>query len=135
MLMIVLLRILLIAATVLIIYTVIQFMMNPRRKLDKAHDQREYYLLDDTENIKQNFLLTYKGIMFEGEKYLGTTEESFEVLTIYVSARQPERLKGLERNDLYFMEEKILQRYPFAKIEWKNPINRLNVQPVSTDKD
>nr|WP_179134126.1 sigma-w pathway protein ysdB [Halobacillus massiliensis] len=133
--MIVLLRILLIAATVLIIYTVIQFMMNPRRKLDKAHDQREYYLLDDTENIKQNFLLTYKGIMFEGEKYLGTTEESFEVLTIYVSARQPERLKGLERNDLYFMEEKILQRYPFAKIEWKNPINRLNVQPVSTDKD
>nr|WP_173918736.1 sigma-w pathway protein ysdB [Halobacillus sp. Marseille-Q1614] len=131
--MIILLRILLLAAIVLIIYTTIQFMMNPRRKLDKAHEQRDYYMLDDADNIKQNFLITYKGMMFEGEKYLGTTDDSFEVLTIYVSACQPEKLKGLERNDLYFMEEKILQRYPFTKIEWKYPINRLNVHPFPED--
>ncbi|WP_431804632.1 hypothetical protein [Halobacillus andaensis] len=91
--------------------------------------------MDDQENTKHNFLITYRGMMFEGEKYLGATEHAFEVLTIYVSTKEPEKLKGLERNDLYFLEEQILRSYPYAKIEWKYPINRLNIKPVTEEKE
>ncbi len=135
MIMIILFRILLLAAFVIILYTAYKFYTNPRRKLDLAHENKEFYFLDDQENTKHNFLITYRGMMFEGEKYLGATEHAFEVLTIYVSTKEPEKLKGLERNDLYFLEEQILRSYPYAKIEWKYPINRLNIKPVTEEKE
>ncbi len=67
----------------------------------------------------------YKGCLFEGEKYLGTTEDAFEVVNIHVTVRDPLELRGLTRDDLYFMEKEILMRYPYASIEWKHPINQL----------
>ncbi|UOQ94093.1 sigma-w pathway protein ysdB [Halobacillus shinanisalinarum] len=127
---IILFRLLLIIAILFIIYTVYKFIINPRRKLDHARNKQEFYFHDTIENTKQNFLITYKGLIFEGEKYLGTTEESFEVVNINISAHHPEKLKGLERHDLYFLEEQVLMRYPYAEIEWKYPINRLNIRPI-----
>ncbi|MDC3415724.1 sigma-w pathway protein ysdB [Aquibacillus salsiterrae] len=118
-------RLLLIIAIIFLLYTAYQYLINPKRKLELAKDRKEFFLLDDPETIKKNFLLTYKGILFEGEKYLGTTEQSFDVITIIVHTHNPSSLKGLERNDLYFLEKEILIRYPNAKIEWKYPINRL----------
>ncbi|WP_163526552.1 sigma-w pathway protein ysdB [Halobacillus ihumii] len=131
---IILFRILLIIAILFIIYTVYKFMINPRRKLDHAQQKNEFYFHDTAENTKQNFLITYKGLLFEGEKYLGTTEEAFEVVTINIFTQHPEKLKGLERNDLYFLEEQVLMRYPYARIEWKYPINRLNIRPIHEDQ-
>ncbi|MFC7321101.1 sigma-w pathway protein ysdB [Halobacillus campisalis] len=127
MVIIILLRILLLIAFAFLIYTAYKFFIDPKRKLDAAQERKEFYFYDDPENTKKNFLITYRGMLFEGEKYLGATEDSFEVLTINVSAQRPELLKGLERNDIYFLEEEILIRYPFSKIEWKYPLNRLNV--------
>ncbi|GGF06431.1 hypothetical protein GCM10010954_01010 [Halobacillus andaensis] len=135
MVMIILFRILLLIAFAVILYTAFKFYTNPRRKLDQSHQNNEFYFWDDPENTKHNFLITYRGMMFEGEKYLGATEHAFEVLTIQVSSKEPEKLQGLERNDLYFLEEQILMKYPYAKIEWKYPINRLNIKPLPEDEN
>ncbi len=78
--------------------------------------------------LRKIFFITYNGYLFEGEKYLGTTEDSFEVIHIMMHARNPEKLQGFERKDLYFLEEEILIRYPHAEIDWKHPIDRLHLQ-------
>ncbi|MDV2684817.1 sigma-w pathway protein ysdB [Alkalihalophilus sp. As8PL] len=120
--MVLLFRLLLLIAIVLIVYSAIKYVFHPRRKLEQAHEKRQFFFLDDEKNVRKNFLLTYKGVMFEGEKYLGTTEQSFEIVSIYIWARDTERLKGLHREDFIFIEEDIRLRYPSAKIEWKSPI-------------
>nr|WP_117154854.1 sigma-w pathway protein ysdB [Paraliobacillus quinghaiensis] len=118
-------RFLIFIAIIFMLYSAYKYIINPKRKLEVAKDKKVFYFLDESDNIKKNFLMTYKGILFEGEKYLGTTENSFDVINISVSARHPSELKGLERDDLYFLEEEILIRYPYATVEWKNPINKL----------
>ncbi|WP_226583594.1 sigma-w pathway protein ysdB [Halobacillus litoralis] len=128
-------RLLLLIAIAFIIYTAYKFIVNPKRKLELARDRQEFYFHDNKENTKENFLITYKGHVFEGEKYLGTTEDAFEVVTINVSAHNPERLQGLDREDIYFMEKEILIRYPYASIEWKYPVNRLIIHPLKGKHD
>ncbi|HEY4601114.1 MAG TPA: sigma-w pathway protein ysdB [Cerasibacillus sp.] len=118
-------RILILIALVTIIYTLIKYFRNPERYLSIAKEEGDFFFLDDPNNSKKNFQIVYKGCSFEGEKYLGTTEESFEVVTIHLSVRNPLELKGLSRDDLYFLEKEILIRYPHAKVEWKHPINQL----------
>ncbi|MCA1021856.1 sigma-w pathway protein ysdB [Halobacillus litoralis] len=132
---ILLFRLLLLLAVAFIMYTAYKFIVNPRRKLDLARDKKEFYFHDNQEDTKENFLMTLKGHVFEGEKYLGTTEDAFEVVTINVSAHDPQKLQGLEREDLYFMEKEILLRYPHASIEWKYPINRLIIHPLKNNDD
>ncbi|WP_181349785.1 sigma-w pathway protein ysdB [Thalassobacillus sp. CUG 92003] len=127
---VILFRLLILIAIIFLIYTAYKYMINPKRKLELAKENKAFYFHDDPSNTKQNFILTYKGFVFEGEKYLGTTEDSFEVLNISVSAKNPHELRGLDRNDLYFLEEEILIHYPFASIEWKYPINRLIIHPL-----
>ncbi|MFC4388263.1 sigma-w pathway protein ysdB [Gracilibacillus marinus] len=124
---IILFRLLVLIAIVILIYTAFKYLVNPKRKLEVAQDKKEFYFLDYNDNIKKNFFITYKGFLFEGEKYLGTTEDSFEVITIIMHTHQPERLKGFERKDLYFLEEEILIRYPHATIEWKHPVDKLRI--------
>ncbi|WP_163539721.1 sigma-w pathway protein ysdB [Gracilibacillus sp. YIM 98692] len=124
---IILFRLLVLVAMVALIYTAYKYIVNPKRKLEVAQEKKAFYFLDYNDDIKKNFFITYKGFVFEGEKYLGTTEHSFEVVNITMHTRNPEKLKGFDRQDLYFLEEEILIRYPHAKIEWKNPINRLHL--------
>lgn len=100
-------------------------MINPKRKLQVAQEKKYFYFLDDPDNVKKNFLMTYKGILFEGEKYIGTTESTFDVVSIIVYATHLDQLKGLERDDLYFLEKEILIHYPYATVEWKQPISKL----------
>ncbi|WP_067730621.1 sigma-w pathway protein ysdB [Oceanobacillus damuensis] len=122
---VILFRILIIIALALLVYTWIQYLRNPERKLQIAKNSNGFFFLDDTNNSKKNLQLAYKGCLFEGEKYLGTTEESFEVVDIHVTARDPLELRRLTRDDLYFLEKEILLHYPFAKITWKHPISQL----------
>ncbi|ELK47256.1 sigma-w pathway protein ysdB [Halobacillus sp. ACCC02827] len=131
---IILFRLLLLVAIAFILYTAYKFLINPRRKLDTAKDKKQFYFHDNKENSKENFLLTWKGLVFEGEKYLGATEDAFEVVNISVSAHHPERLQGLDREDIYFMEKEILIRYPYATIEWKYPMNRLILSRWNDDE-
>ncbi|MUK86899.1 sigma-w pathway protein ysdB [Ornithinibacillus sp. L9] len=120
-------RILIIIAIALVIYTVIQYFLNPQRKLYKAKESNEFYFLDEPSNSKKNLQFVYKGCLFEGEKYLGATEQSFEVVDIHVVVHNPLELRGLTRDDLYFLEKELLIHYPYATIKWKHPINQLMI--------
>ncbi|MBP1968852.1 hypothetical protein J2Z83_000946 [Virgibacillus natechei] len=122
---IILFRILIVIALALLVYTLIQYLRNPQRQLRMAKESNDFFFLDEPNNAKKNFQFVYKGCFFEGVKYLGTTEDSFEVVDIHVTVDDPLELRGLTREDLYFLEKEILIRYHHAKIEWKHPINQL----------
>ncbi|WP_070121831.1 sigma-w pathway protein ysdB [Bacillus marinisedimentorum] len=119
---IILFRLFILAAVILLIYSAFKYVLNPMRKLELAYEQKKFFLLDDQNNVRKNLLLTYKGVLFEGEKYLGTTEKAFEVVDVSMRVKQPDRLVGMDREDFYFIEKEILIRYPNAKIEWKSPV-------------
>ncbi|WAA11199.1 sigma-w pathway protein ysdB [Fervidibacillus albus] len=107
---------------IFLLYAGIRYLLHPKRKLEIAHEQKKFYFLDDINNVRKNFLLTYKGVLFEGEKYLGTTSDAFDVVSIFVFPKNVNALKGLTKNDFKRIEEHILQYYPKAKIDWKSPI-------------
>ncbi|WP_010099096.1 hypothetical protein [Ornithinibacillus scapharcae] len=118
-------RFLLVAAIILLIYSIIQYFRNPQRLLENAKESRGFYYLDEQNNSKKNIRFVYKGCQFEGEKYVGTTEESFEIVDIHVTVVDSLELQGLTRDDIYFLEKELLIRYPHAKISWKHPIDKL----------
>lgn len=115
-------RLLILIATVFLIYRLFSYVINPKRKLELAYEKKDFYFHDDPNNIRKNFLLTYKGVLFEGEKYLGTTDRSFEVVSIFIWAKNPANLKGLDIHDFMIIQENVLEHYPDAKIDWKSPI-------------
>jgi len=117
-----LIRLVLFAIIIFLIYSVIKYLLNPKRKLELAHEQKRYYYLDDPNNVRKNFLITYKGALFEGEKYLGTTDNAFEIISIFIWPKNVASLKGMVREDFQFIERKIFENYPNAKIDWKSPI-------------
>lgn len=119
------LRILLLAFILFLIYYLIKYIFNPKRKLELAHEQKRYFLYDDLNNVRKNFLLTYKGVLFEGEKYLGTTNQAFEVVSIFIWPRNLASLKGMTKDDFLLIEENVRINYPNAKIDWKSPIKEL----------
>lgn len=115
-------RLLILIATVFLIYRLFTYVINPKRKLELAYEKKDFYFHDDPNNVRKNFLLTYKGVLFEGEKYLGTTDRSFEVVSIFIWAKNPANLKGLDIHDFMIIQENVLEHYPDAKIDWKSPI-------------
>lgn len=118
-----LIRILLFALIIFLIYSVIKYLLNPKRKLELAHEQKRFFFLDNKNNVRRNFMVTYKGVLFEGEKYLGTTENAFEVVNVFIWPHKVADLHGLVREDFEFIEKKVLESYPNASIDWKSPIH------------
>ena len=130
MVVVLLFRVLIVIALVLLVYTWIQYIRNPERRVRIAKESNDFIFHDDTYDNKRNLQLVYKGCLFDGEKYLGTTEDSFEVVDIHITVRDPIELRGFTRDDLYFLEKEILIHYPYAKITWKHPINELILTPI-----
>ncbi|HZH61556.1 MAG TPA: sigma-w pathway protein ysdB [Metabacillus sp.] len=122
---VILLRLLLIVLIVFLLYTGFKYLFNPKRKLELALEQKQFYFLDDKENVRKNFLLTYKGALFEGEKYLGTTTNSFEVVSIFIWSKSTNELQGLTLEDFEYIQKQVKLRYPHSKIDWKSPIKEL----------
>ncbi len=120
-----LLRLLLLIIVIYIVYKAVRFLIDPKRKFDEAHEKGSYYFYDDVQNIRKNFFITYKGALFEGEKYLGTTSDAFEVVSIFVSVHDEMSLQGFTKEDFAFLEKEISMSYPHAQINWKNPIEQL----------
>lgn len=118
-------RFIIIAFIVYLFYRGIRYLVDPKRKLDDAHEQEQYYFYDDVKNVRKNFFITYKGALFEGEKYLGTTEDSFEVVSIFVWVKDETKLQGFSKDDFHFLSSEIKSNYPQADISWKNPIEKL----------
>ena len=120
-----LIRLAVIALIIYVFYKAIRYITDPKRKLDEAYEKNQYYFYDDVKNVRKNFFISYKGALFEGEKYLGTTEDAFEVVTIFVGARDAATLQGLTKKDFEYLQQEILTTYPNAKINWKQPIEQL----------
>ncbi|PLS16942.1 sigma-w pathway protein ysdB [Bacillus sp. M6-12] len=120
--MLLLIRLLLFALIIFIIYSAIKYVINPKRKLELAHEQQQFYFLDDANNVRKNFLLTYNGVLFEGEKYLGTTDNAFEVVSIFIWPKTVAELQGLKRDDFIWIEGVIKEKYPHSTIDWKSPV-------------
>lgn len=120
-----LIRFVIIAIIIYLFYRGIRYIFDPKRKLDDAYEGERYYFYDDVKNVRKNFFITYKGAMFEGEKYLGTTENSFDVVSIFVWVKNEAKLQGFTKDDFLFLQSEILSNYPMAEISWKNPIEEL----------
>lgn len=120
-----LIRFIIIVFIVYLFYRGIRYLTNPLRKLDDAYAEEKYYFFDELKNVRKNFFITYKGAMFEGEKYLGTTSDSFEVVSIFVWVKDETKLQGFTKDDFHFISAEILSNYPKADISWKNPIEKL----------
>lgn len=116
-------RLIIFALIIFLIYSLIKYVINPKRKLELAHEQKKFYIYDHKNDVRKNFLLTYKGVLFEGEKYLGTTENAFEVINIFIWPHDVAKLYGLVREDFLFIEKHIKENYPNAEIDWKSPIH------------
>lgn len=120
-----LLRIVIIILIIYIFYKGVRYLIDPKRKLDEAYENGNYYFYDDVKNVRKNFFITYKGALFEGEKYLGTTDNSFEVISIFVFVHDAMKLQGFTKDDFLYLEKEVLMNYPNATINWKNPIEQL----------
>lgn len=120
--MILLIRIILFSLIIYLIYKIVQFILSPKRKLESAHENRKFFFYDVPDNIRKNFMITYNGVMFEGEKYLGTTDKAFDVVSIFVWPKNPDLLQGITYDDFMMLEKEINLRYPHAEIDWKSPI-------------
>lgn len=120
-----LLRLLIIIVIIYNFYKILRYLFDPKRKLDEAYEKELYYFYDDIKNVRKNFFITYKGALFEGEKYLGTTDQAFEVVSIFIWTKDPAKLQGLTKEDLRFLQNEIKMNYPDAKINWKSPIEQL----------
>lgn len=123
-----LIRLIVLALIIYLFYRLIRFILDPKRKLDSALESGTYYFLDDVKNVQKNFFIAFRGVLFEGEKYLGTTENAFEVVSIFVWVENPNKLQGFTKEDFHFLEKEILMNYPEARINWKNPIEQLMKQ-------
>lgn len=122
---IILFQILLAIAFAYLIYGLISYYQNPYRKLKKAKQDNEFYIVDDQNNVEKNLQFVFKGCLFIGEKYIGSTDEQFVVGTIDITVHDPLELTGITKDDLVFLEEKMKKIYPYAQIKWKYPISVL----------
>ena len=80
-----LLRLVLLFLLAFILFVTIKFLLTPTRKLEAARKHKRFLLLDHEEVIK-NFQLTYNGAVFTGEKYLGATKNTIDVVSISLLA-------------------------------------------------
>ena len=120
-----LIRFVIIVLIIYLFYRGIRYLTDAKRKLDEAYEQEQFYFYDDVKNVRKNFFITYKGALFEGEKYLGTTNDSIDVVSIFVWVKDEAKLQGFTKDDFQFLKAEILSNYPNADISWKNPIEQL----------
>ena len=120
-----LIRFVIIAFIIYLFYRGIRYLLDPKRKLDEAYEGEKYFFYDDMKNVRKNFFITYKGAMFEGEKYLGTKGDSIDVVSIFIWVKDDAKLQGFTKDDFNFLSSEVLSNYPKAEISWKNPIEQL----------
>lgn len=116
-------QILLLVAVIVVIYTALKYIKDPLRRLESAQRKKQLYLLDNPHNARKNLLVVYRGVRFEGEKYVGVTEDEFVVNSILMRVLEPNDLIGLNREDFYKIEREIYTAYPHAEITWQNPVD------------
>lgn len=117
-----LLRLVLLFLIIFIIFVTVRYFLKPSRKLEAARKHKRFLLIDNNEVVK-NLRLTYNGAVFTGEKYVGASNNTIDVVSITLWPEQPTSIKGMAKEDFYFIEEKIHEKYPVAQINWRSPIH------------
>jgi cbb3-type cytochrome oxidase subunit 3 len=115
------LRFILVALIVFVFYRAVKYLFQPTRKLEAARKHQEFFL-NDHEDVRKNFMVTYKGAVFAGEKYMGTAHDTFDVVSISLWPENTVSLKGMVREDFCFIVQKIKEHYPNAEINWRSPV-------------
>lgn len=121
----VIMRVVFFCLIILIGFLLIRYIFHPKRKLELAHQNKELFLLDQFNRVDKNLLITYKGVLFEGEKQMGTAENAFRVVHIKLWAQKTNDLHGLAQEDFVTVEKKIFEQYPYAALEWQSPVKEL----------
>lgn len=115
------LRFILLALIVLLLLRAAKYFFQPARKLEAAKKHQQFFL-NDHQDVRKNFVLTYKGAVFGGEKYMGPAEDTFDVVSILLWPENTVSLKGMVREDFCYIDRKIKEHYPHAEINWKSPV-------------
>lgn len=115
-------RLLILLAVMVLIYSGWKYVTDPRRKMETAQRKKHFYFWDDPKDARKNLFITYRGVQFEGEKYIGATEDEFVVTSILMRIVEPGQLFGLNREDFYQIEREVYAAYPSADITWQNPV-------------
>jgi len=123
--MILIIRILLLVLFCLGTYWVFRYFLHPFRKLNHAIEGKRTMMMDDKRNVHRNILLVYQGVLFEGEKYMGTKDQAFQIVKIHMWARKNEELVGFKKKDFDEIMAMLHSSYPHAEISWKSPIREL----------
>ncbi|MGM9927893.1 MAG: sigma-w pathway protein ysdB [Bacillus sp. (in: firmicutes)] len=113
-------RILVVALLIILLATLMKFIMNPKRKLHKAQMNGTLYFLDDQKNVRNNFFITYKGLLFQGEKYTDKQNQKEEVQSIFIWSDSSSESHQLHPEERHLLEKTIRSSYPKAQIHWKS---------------
>ncbi|WP_066311375.1 sigma-w pathway protein ysdB [Bacillus sp. FJAT-29814] len=115
------LRFILLGLIVFLFYRAVKYLVQPTRKLESARKHHQFFM-SDHDDVRKNIVLTYKGAVFAGEKYMGPTDETFDVVSISLWPENTASLKGMVREDFCFIDRKIKEHYPNAEINWRSPV-------------
>lgn len=124
--MVFMLRTVIVVLILFLLYSSVKYLLSPKRKLKLAHEHKKVFLLDDASDIRKNFLLTYRGVMFEGEKYKGPEHSEPGELSIFIWPKQTAAWNELKQEDRREIENILHQSYPSAVIDWKSPAQDLS---------
>ncbi|HET7627839.1 MAG TPA: sigma-w pathway protein ysdB [Bacillales bacterium] len=116
-------RLLFLSALAILVYSAWKYAKDPKRKWEAARRKKQFSMLDDPKDARKNMFITYKGVDFEGEKYVGNSENAFVVSSIIMRIVDAGSLFGLQREDFYAIEKEIYAIYPHADIEWQSPVD------------
>lgn len=119
-----LIRIALLAIIIFLIVKGINYVYSPKRKLKSALEDKKFYF-NDTDDIQENFFITFKGALFEGEKYIEKDSTPADVVSIFVWPHKTSNFDEFTREDFLFLEKEINIRYPNSFIDWQNPISKV----------
>lgn len=87
---VIILRLALLALLVYVVYRAVQFLGSPDRRLKSAQAKKHFYVLDEQKNTRKNLKLTFKGVLFEGEKHIPSKDHPLFIHTIFVWTEAPE---------------------------------------------
>lgn len=122
----IIIRLLVIALIIYLSYRFVSYLFDARRKFNAAVKSKTYHFYDDIQNVRKNFFMTLRGVIFEGEKYLNSSGDNLEVVSIFVWTEETDKLKAFTTEDFHRLEKEIQVNYPNAAIHWKIPIDHLS---------
>jgi len=102
-----LLRFVLLFFIIFLFYLGVKLLFQSSRKLESARKHKRFLFIDHND-VRRNFQLTYKGAVFSGEKYMGTVNNTFDVVSISIWPENTASLKGMVKDDFFIWIKKYL---------------------------